>query len=488
MISKILISGYSDKLGLPSSVLLPRFSNGFDKSALRKCASSFTPEQYNSIDKKPGTAYIHLISVAAGETYGPNSRADYYNGDPFTVNIPHPEKDAPAAIDLDGGISKYHDDTFMKEGAVYRNHKNKHDGVKSCGTVEMACYNKPMKRGELIIGVPEDKWSTELTRLEKGDPLKFSIGADTPYDICTYCGHKARTESGHCDHYKHQRGQMAEDGTEIAVITDKAVYHDISLVPVPAERIAFSIRRVASADDELASMIPEPPQAKSLDYILCPGHSRDRFNALRKLAKIEKTIIAMASNKAIDPKLFKASCGGMTDESISNLKKFLSYADHNKVLGCLNDHHMLLGPDDFFRLMMPADMYKTYASDKFNQCMPGIFENILNGEDLQDFCEDDMFKPERCGDANLHNAVINCGSRCSTLPSSIIGNVMDSCGNVGEGLTPSNKTIILIKKADGLDRVQSILAHEYASYVVSAAASNMSQEEMAVAVMRSEIM
>jgi len=196
MIPKILTSGYNDNEIFPPSEIIPVFSKGFDKSSLQKRASMFV-DILPTFERKPGYQYIHLISVADGCTYGPNSRADFYNGEPCEIAIPHPEKDGPAIVLLDGGISKYHD-TFLKSGGVYTEHRNKHSDhpPKSQGYIVAAGYNKPMKRGELIIGVNDKAWSDDLEKLAKGTPLKFSIGFDATRDTCFPAGTLILTEHG----------------------------------------------------------------------------------------------------------------------------------------------------------------------------------------------------------------------------------------------------------------------------------------------------
>ena len=216
MIPKVLISGYNDSDMFPPSTLIPLFSNGtMDKDTLQKRASMFL-DIIPTFKRKPGYQYIHLISVADGCTYGCNSRADFYNGEACEIHIPHPEKGSPAVVMLDGGISKYHD-TFLKSGGVYTEHRNKHsvNPPKSQGYIVAAGYNKPMKRGELIIGVNDDAWHDDLERLANGTPMKFSIGFDASHDRCFPAGTLVLTEHGFIPIELVQPADlvMADDGT-----------------------------------------------------------------------------------------------------------------------------------------------------------------------------------------------------------------------------------------------------------------------------------
>ena len=194
MIAKQLISGYDTSTAFPASVLLPAFSKGFDKDTLHKEASMFE-DMYDAFERKPGHTYIHLISVAAGEQYGPNSRADFYNGHPYEVVFPYPEKGGRKAIMLDGGIEKYHS-TFDKEGGVYTEHRSGRDGYKPQGYIVVSGFNKDMQRGELIIGVKTDAWRDDIEKLSNGTPLRFSIGADARHDFCLPAGTLIMTDTG----------------------------------------------------------------------------------------------------------------------------------------------------------------------------------------------------------------------------------------------------------------------------------------------------
>ena len=235
MINKVLMSGYDDSGNFPVAAVIPQFSKGLDKGTLQKRASMFDTE-YDKFERKPGHTYIHLISVAAGEYYGPNSRADFYNGDSYTHKFSCPKKGGADFIVLKPGLRASHNKTFMENGGAYTEHVSSLDGAKPQGYIVKAGINDAMHRGELIIGVETDKWADDIHKLESGVPMKFSIGASAPYDICSICGNVATTEEGHCDHYKQMPGALLEDGSQVYVITDNCVFHDISRVKNPAEK------------------------------------------------------------------------------------------------------------------------------------------------------------------------------------------------------------------------------------------------------------
>lgn len=477
MIPKILESGYSSSTSFPASTIIPAFSKGLDKQALHKQASIFEQE-YDKFERKPGYTYIHLISVADGDQYGPNSRADFYNGEPHEIIFPRPEKGVCECRMLDGGISKYHNKMFMTNGGVYTEHKSGHDGMPSQGYIVAAKVNPDMHRGELLIGVKTDLWAPDIERLSNGTPMKFSIGCDTPYDICSICGHEAHSEAGHCDHYKNHRGEILEDGTQVYVITDKQLYHDISRVKSPAEKIAFSIKKVASSDFIDYGTIAINP--KSVPYMLKTAHSIARYNTLQKLAKLEKEIEAMSASGQLDKHIQqffqdkKASC---PSDSVSKLNKFLDYTRDNEVLGCMADRKCILSPEDFIELFIGNDKAAQMDIDghDVHAMLPGIFGKLLESNDIDSFCCDETFKPTPCRDMSIISVVDKmCPSRKVADPLDIVGHLMHD-NDDNELLY--NKPTIIVRISKPHATVNAAVAHEYANYLLSAM-SGFSMKEM----------
>jgi hypothetical protein len=86
----------------PTAHLLQVHSRGVDRGHMQKFASEY---MWNAdIKPVPGHSFVHLISVASGEYYGPNNNADWFNktAGEFTCSN-------GKTIQLDGGLDKYHD-------------------------------------------------------------------------------------------------------------------------------------------------------------------------------------------------------------------------------------------------------------------------------------------------------------------------------------------------------------------------------------------
>ena len=482
MIAKILQSGYNDSGNFPAAAIIPSFSGGLDRQSLHKQASIFEKE-YDQFERKPGHTYIHLISCAAGEFYGPNSRADFYNGDSYRHDFPHPEKGGPTFVILDGGLNKYHNKTFMEEGGVYTEHFSSRDGAKPQGYIVAAKMNPDMHRGELIIGVRTNEWADDIEKLSNGSPLKFSIGLDTNKDQCSYCGHVAHTEAQHCDHYKNNRGMITDDGSQIYVITDQGVFHDISRVRNPAEKIAFSIKKIARADD-FSLWQPGRIKPESAKYLLKTATGLRRFNTLDKLAKIEKEILAVANSGSLDKNIerfFKSrkhTKRASEEDSGELLNKFLDHVNQDQLFNGLRENKKILTPGEFTIVAVPENYRKGGYGvdiDEIESLLPGIFNKILHRDDVDEFCEDETYE---C-DTQCPKIVIDQLGRVPCGCSLDVNDLMRSVINAEDvDLTPTKRTVI-IEISKPVTNVNELIADDYASYVVSAA-DRLSPTELAM--------
>ena len=473
MLNKLLESGYNDSGYIPTAAIVPQFRGGLDRDTLRKRASIFDCE-YDKFERKPNHTYIHLISVAAGEHYGPNSRADFYNGESYRHEFSKPEEGGPSFIILKPGLSATHDKTFMEHGGVYTEHVSSLDGATPQGYIVKAAINPEMKRGELIIGVETDKWRDDIHKLESGTPLKFSIGASAPYDICSICGHITTTEDGHCDHYKTMPGEFMSDGNQVYVISDNCLFHDISRVKNPAEKIAFSIRKVASGNGGRFAA-PGPVKPSVIRALCKTATAQERFDMLYKLAAIEKQILAEATSGSLDSllvRLFKnrKKAKRMQRKEASTLcdiRKFLNNATETQIIGSCTKHGHILSPAEFVDLMLPPEDKLAYRVDaeQVCDCLPGMFGKILHSTEADTVCNDITYaKPEQCPattDAEL-------GRYCDSQKlGDIVGSLVDQVISEN-GLQNSNDKIIITISGKVGNSTNEVVAQDYISYLLSA--------------------
>lgn len=463
MINKVLMSGYDDSGNFPVASIIPQFRGGLDRDTLKKRASIFDAV-YDTFERKPKHTYIHLISVAAGEYYGPNSRADFYNGDSYEHELSQPEKGKPKVIVLKRGLAATHDKTFMENGGAYTEHFSSLDGAEPQGYIVRAAINPEMHRGELIIGVETDKWADDIHMLESGTPMKFSIGASAPYDICSICGRVAHTEKEHCDHYKQMPGAVLADGSQVYVISDNCIFHDISRVKNPAEKIAFSIRKVASGNYNRFIQPVGPANPNVIRSLCKTASAKSRLDMLCKLAAIEKEITAECKGGLLDSEVIKTfgkprSCGGFRD--------FLQYGDEEDILRacCKNDY--ILTPQEFVDLMLPEEDQRAFriSGDAVADCMPGRLEQILKSDYADNICNDDSYSFDSDCSPTLCSVV---GRACQDKsPGGYIGELINNIlSDVDLNNTPA-RVIITIKKCG--EGPCSTVADDYISYLLSAA-------------------
>lgn len=189
MIKKLIFPDAFD-FGMPTASLVPLHSRGIDDGWLHKRAAMFDTDL--TFERKPGYQYIHLISVGATERYGPNNNGDAFIRKSANHTCPSPKDPSRKTIEMSGGLVDYHDKTFMKNGAVYKQHMNKHENGTPSGYIVKAAYNMPMDRGELIIGVEEDKWRKELQKVANDESIYFSMGCFTAGTLVTMADGKQK--------------------------------------------------------------------------------------------------------------------------------------------------------------------------------------------------------------------------------------------------------------------------------------------------------
>ena len=290
MISKQILPESYD-FGVPSVELVGVGRKGLDKTAMVKRASAFD-DILEDLKPKDNRTYLHVITTGASEFFNANLNGDAYPETSHDVVFISPEDPKRTHEVTDGGLLKYHDDEYMKNGAVYQEHKTKKNGVQPSGEIISARYNKPMHRGELIIAVDTDKWAPRLERKAKGQDIYLSIGCEVARDLCPVCGRSAKTMKEHCDHFNKMRGQILDSGIKCHVINDAPKFYDISGVDIPADRIAFVLNKVASG----ASV-----KEASVQALMQLGNRRPMLFTksaaiLDKLSKMEKKIMAMVDD------------------------------------------------------------------------------------------------------------------------------------------------------------------------------------------------
>ena len=329
----------------PQALLLDIGSRGPDSGQMRKRAAAgvfkdtdFTTDSRHSI--------IHLIAMGDSEVYDYNRNGDAFYGKGRFVEFPEPKGEKRAHIQCGNADRAW---TFEKYAKVYRDHKNgKNDKV--CGDVLKAVHNAKMARVELLISIPHDDpvWRADVQKLASGEDLPWSMSCKVPGDRCSICGNFAPTKKSYCSHLKDHMTELTKSGHRVGMLNDHMVYFDISRVRVPADRIAYSLMKVANFGTTQADrgdhMFIMPRIGIDADPDGVFGKSSA---ALRKLSEIEKRIEATGSSM-IDglalkdmPELPGALVSMLGDDrprigsalqSLADIKISLSLADFARIL------------------------------------------------------------------------------------------------------------------------------------------------------------
>lgn len=385
MISKRFIpsSWFRD---IPTAHLLKVHNRGVDWNQARFLQKMAGSELVMHIDvtPEPGYSFVHLITMGAGEYYGANNNADYFNEKRASIEIPEHHSDGkPRVIQLQDGLEKYHS-TFTKYGAVYREHNNSKKGGPELGSIHSEWYNPVMHRGELVVKLPNNLWREALNKLANGDSVTWSMGCGVPYDICSWCGNFAKTKKDYCDDLKYQKMSLSKEGHQACAINDQPHLHDISEVRVPAFRAAYALAKVASTgavpaqDDPDAlwlplSMIGEIGDALEQKYAA----------AFRKAAEIEKKILAKGMGPAESDLAEAFQNKHVDDETMKELQQF----PIGDVLASLNKKEVLLPPNSFCELLLKKPGSEISGIKDLPCCVKKVFSELAESGDNEVFSD-----------------------------------------------------------------------------------------------------
>jgi len=111
---------------------------------------------------------------------------------------------------------------------------------------------------------------------------------------CSYCGHKAKNRSEYCEHLTKESSSLLSDGSIVAAINEQPTFFDISRVTRPADRIAWSLTKAASALVRGADLALDPEFATFPDPAVLADNQKvaAKLNTYSKAAEMEKRIAA----------------------------------------------------------------------------------------------------------------------------------------------------------------------------------------------------
>ena len=387
---KIVLSGSFD-FGFPVASLVDVHRSGVDSEWMQKRAAVMTRD-IQGIKPEPGHSFLHLIDMGAQEAYGSNRNGDGFNEKAASFELPDPKPGERKVIMLGGGLEEFHP-TFMKYGHVYKHHVNK-DPEKRIGDIKAAAYNPDMRRGELIIKVPHGKeWDADLEKLANGKDIAFSMACKVAYDICSYCGNRAKTRATYCDHLSDHMSMITKEGHQIFAINDRPTFFDISKVCKPADRIAYSLEKVAELSGMGGAALAEEiglaePKLWLPTTPLSPMY-RAKLAVAQKLADMEKEIELKA--KGSDNKHLVEQLGSATKTDVDDDDgKKLKCCPLASVLNSLHDARISLSLKDFFKLVSDKDIPEEDLDDAEGM-LPGMFGRMVEDGSADDAARDSAY-------------------------------------------------------------------------------------------------
>lgn len=215
MLTRTIDLGLTDERTGEIRVKVANFDKLASEGDIGEFVKSFKPD--------PHFLYLHVIAMGAGEYYGCNKNGDYF-----------PEKEL---------IARHF--TFEQQAKVFKEHNNKPTSP-NYGFVPKSWYNSKMHRVELILAIDREKGADIVQKQESGGQIEVSMGCRIIYDVCSICGNKASKKSQYCEHVKYENKRVYSDGRQVFMINVQPTFFDISVVERRADKIAYSLGKVAS--------------------------------------------------------------------------------------------------------------------------------------------------------------------------------------------------------------------------------------------------
>lgn len=373
MITKAITNAFD--FGEVATQLVPLHSRGPDHQWMQKHAASH-PRVFQEVIKQlrpqKGRTIIHVIALGDEEIYGPNRNCDGFSArDNRTAHR-----------------------SFKDIGHVFKHHKND-DPFKAVGDVIATAHNEQTSRVQLLLGLDNNKCRREVDALDRGEDIPVSMGSMQDFDVCSICGHKAPTAADHCHHITDMLGQLMDDGRKVYMQNPNPKYFDISLVFKPADRIAYTLKKVAAAGSGVVG------GHDLADIYGLRSFGDPKYATLRALASMYKEIPA-SLRKVTTP-------GKLKTATVKELRKHAQLEGMEHLLAFLSANGWLLSPED---------MGEVIGHPNPEGCGQAVEDHPVLDELLDDHTEIRALQaPDFCNQISLSDfARADLDSQASMLP------------------------------------------------------------------------
>ena len=366
--------------------ILPWGAGRIDTTRVTKHASEAL-DYIKNVAPEPGHTLMLLLALGATEAYGPNRNGDGFSEHP----VPARGKVASAShrwFVPPGEELTQHYQSFEKNPAhTFKHHANR-DPAKASGVVKKAFWNPRMHRVELLVKVSNELDPEWVQRTNDGEFVPVSMGCRIKRDVCSICGNEAPTRADYCEHAKFAMNTIMPDGQKVFVHNPSPDFFDISRVFRPADRIGYTLKKVAEVYEVRTSAeLGERAENLALKGAAAQKLSdivkviQDRPVATSTLSPDEKSFVVKFRDHA-EKKLARAPRIDVMKLSGWPLGEVLSAAAANGVVLRDDEFGLLatskLGSLRFEKLSTAA----SYALDLYAD-RPEVLDEILEGGALE---------------------------------------------------------------------------------------------------------
>lgn len=326
---KLLHYNGEDESGVHSRLITP------GEPDLIKTASPLHDEVQQFIARlKPreDKTYALVNALGATEIWGPNINADGFSIDalkhepPGWRNIPPWDVEARRAL---AATAPYGYTTFYGANA-FRHHKNKPYAPYNhpvYGNVVLAVWHDRMKRVELVQeldhGLCQAGGGWEIIeKLRAGEFLPVSMGCRVKYDVCSICGHRAKTRKDYCEHMnrldpRFRPNMILPDGRIIFVWNPHPRFFDISYVLIGADKTAKVMALLSSGKKMFIFVRPDSLAEPSADRAEELGYTEASLQKTASALSPEEELLSMLQEPP------KTAAQKTADEKIADIIKEL---------------------------------------------------------------------------------------------------------------------------------------------------------------------
>lgn len=339
------------------------FLIGEEQNYLIKTASEYHPTisaYIRNAKKIPGMTQLLITALGAGEWWGDNTNSDFFGED----QLAHDGAD-------------YGFKTFELNARLYKHHINKPTS-QHYGQVLLAVYNPVYHRVELIIGVDHSLAPDIIANIENGIYPVYSMGCKIPYDICSICGNKAPNRKYYCEHLRYKLGTIdLRTGRKVYAINIRPKFFDISIVVVPADKTAMTLRKVAFS-------VPQGILDAN-GRVVSSAEKAEKVATLSKVSTMEKEITSappasediIDTDKLVNNEAVRNAVQGIIETKslerrIPNhlIDRMCSIATMPEILSTMLSCAIMPKPQEFQRIFLISRGARTFADklDNANAC------------------------------------------------------------------------------------------------------------------------